>query len=136
MTQSATATGNPAETKQQEAPRGFFQHTGHVKLGWLYLRKYSLSEALPRISECLQMFAAANGAPELYNETLTWSYVILINERMTRLAPGHEWREFADGNPDLFDWQNSIVKRYYRDETLNSEHAKRTFVMPDLQPLA
>jgi hypothetical protein len=28
-------------------------------------------------------------------------------------------------------WKPSILARYYRDETLSSARAKRTFVMPD-----
>lgn len=125
-------TATTPEARPAEQPRGFFQHTGHVHLAWLYLRKHPLLEALERITETLKMFAMANGAPQLYNETLTWAYMILINERMVKLGPAHEWNEFADANPDLFDWHNSIVKRFYRPETLESELAKSIFVMPDL----
>lgn len=126
---SETATQN-AQPQQEE--RGFFQHTGHVQLAWLYLRKHSLLDALAQVSEALRMFAAANNAPHLYNETLTWAYMLLINERMIRLGPAHEWEEFAASNPDLFDWKNSIVKKLYREETLNSDLAKSVFIMPDL----
>ncbi len=125
---SETAT----EAPPKEQPRGFFQHSGHVRLAWMYLRKYPLPEALPRVCEALRMFANANNAPHLYNETLTWAYMILINERMAKLGPAHEYEEFAAANADLFDWQNSIVNRYYRSETLNSDLAKSVFIMPDL----
>lgn len=141
MSESATDSSTekadaPAETanerRAKEERGGFFQHRGHVKLAWLYLHRFSLTEALQRVSESLRMLAAANGAPELYNETLTWAYVFLINERMARLGPAHDWETFAAANADLFDWQNSIVRRYYKPETLDSELAKSIFVMPDL----
>jgi hypothetical protein len=41
------------------------------------------------------------------------------------------WEAFASRNPDLLDWRNSILRKYYRDATLASEDAKRQFVMPD-----
>ena len=38
---------------------------------------------------------------------------------------------FAARHPDLLSWKPSILDRYYRDETLWSERARQTFVMPD-----
>jgi hypothetical protein len=123
-----------AEQQQDEAPRGFFQHTGHVKLGWLYLHKYPIDEALTRISESLQMFATENGAPEMYNQTLTSAYMFLIYERMTLMDDAHAWQEFADANADLLNWEDSIVRKYYSEQRLNSELAKKTFLLPDRTP--
>jgi hypothetical protein len=34
-------------------------------------------------------------------------------------------------NPDLLDRPDSVLKRYYRDETLRSDLAKSTFLFPD-----
>jgi hypothetical protein len=41
------------------------------------------------------------------------------------------WPEFRAENPDLLDRKRDILKRYYRPETLQSELAKRTFLLPD-----
>jgi hypothetical protein len=111
---------------------GLFRHKEHVKLTWLYLRKYTLLETVGKVSEALKMFATANGAPQLYNETLTWAYIFLINERMARLDAKHTWDEFYAAHPDLFNWNENILKTFYREETLNSELAKRVFILPDL----
>ncbi|MGB8508919.1 MAG: hypothetical protein WCD76_10960 [Pyrinomonadaceae bacterium] len=110
---------------------GLFRHKEHVKLTWLYLRKYTLLETVDKVSEALKMFATANGAEHLYNETLTWAYIFLINERMARLGAEHSWDEFFAAHPDLFNWNENILKTYYREETLNSELAKRVFILPD-----
>jgi len=50
---------------------------------------------------------------------------------MKRAGGRQSWEEFVAANPDLFDWQNSILKTYYREETLRSELARRVFVFPD-----
>ena len=111
-------------------PKESFHHKDHVRLAWLYLRSRPLLEALKRFSESLKRFARAHGKGGLYHETITWAYMFLINERMMR---GEEtsWEEFADNNPDLFNWKESVLGAYYNEETLKSELSKRIFVFPD-----
>lgn len=38
---------------------------------------------------------------------------------------------FAERYPELLAWKPSILDRYYTTETLTSDRARRTFVMPD-----
>jgi hypothetical protein len=54
--------------------------------------------------------------------------VLLIHRRMSGEPP---WDEFALRHPDLLAWSPSILDRYYRQETLKSERARREFVAPD-----
>jgi hypothetical protein len=112
-------------------PAESFRHGDHVRAVWLYLRCYSLLETLVRFSDGLKRFATANGKANLYHETITWAYVLLINERIERSGPEQSWAQFVDSNVDLFDWKNSILKSYYLDETLRSEMARKIFVFPD-----
>ena len=112
-------------------PTKSFHHAEHVKTAFLYLCRYPALEALPRFSAALARFAAAKGKPDIYNETITWAFFFLIRERMARAGFSQTWDEFAAGNGDLLNWQNSILKKYYRDETLSSDLAKSTFLLPD-----
>ena len=108
-----------------------FHHADHVKMTFLYLRRFPALEALQRFSSALAKFAAAQGKPELYNETITWAFFLLIRERMARAGSEQTWEQFAAGNPDLLDWKNNVLKNYYREETLSSDLAKNTFLFPD-----
>jgi hypothetical protein len=108
-----------------------FHHEQHVRVAFLYLCRYSALEALERFSTALTRFAAAHGKTTLYNETVTWAYILLIRERMARAGRAHSWPEFRVGNADLFDRKRDILKKYYRPETLQSELAKQTFLFPD-----
>jgi len=112
-------------------PAGSFHHRDHVKLAWLYLQRHSLLETLQKLSEGIKRFAAAHGKNDLYHETITWAYVFLIHERMKRAGGKQSWEEFSAANPDLLNWQTSILKSLYREETLRSELARRVFVLPD-----
>ncbi len=108
-----------------------FHHEDHVKLVWLYVCRYPVLEALSRFTEGLKRFASAHGKSNLYHETITWAYVLLIHERMTRCGEAQSWEAFAAANADLLNWQPNILTAHYRDETLRSELARQVFVFPD-----
>ena len=114
-----------------QEPPGGFHHREHVRVAWYYLRQQALPDALVRFSNALRAFATTQGKPGLYHETITTAYVLLINERLDDRARELSWNDFAALNPDLFGWKPSILDRYYRPDTLKSDKARRTFVMPD-----
>jgi hypothetical protein len=113
-----------------QVPDGGFHHAQHVRVAWYYVRRHPLGEALTRFSGALKRFAIAQGKPDLYHETITTAYVLLISERVGEAASG-EWAEFAAGNADLLQWKPSVLERYYNPDTLWSARARTTFVMPD-----
>jgi hypothetical protein len=108
-----------------------FHHQDHVRLAWLYLCRHTLMDALVKFSEGLKRFALSKGKAGLYHETITLAFVLLIHERLRRCGAQQSWKEFADANPDLLDWQNNVLKKFYREETLFSEFARKVFVFPD-----
>jgi hypothetical protein len=109
-----------------------FHHEQHIRVAFLYLSRYPALQALERFSSVLRRFAEAHGKTMLYNETVTWAYILLIRERMARLGYPQSWPDFRALNPDLFDRKQDILKKYYQPETLRSELAKRIFLLPDL----
>ena len=112
-------------------PDAGFHHREHVRVAFLYLSEYSVLEALQAFSKALQRFVAARGKPQLYHETITWAYMLLIRERMARAGTRQTWDEFARNNADLLTWENGLLNRYYREETLRSDLARATFIFPD-----
>jgi len=112
-------------------PGESFHHADHVKMAFLYLQEYAPLEALSRFSSAIARFAAANGKPALYNETITWAFLLLIRERIARRNSSQTWEEFSAVNADLLRWDDNILKKYYRPETLTSELAKNVFLFPD-----
>jgi hypothetical protein len=108
-------------------PPSEFSHRAHVRLAWLYLREAPLLDALTRFVAGVKRYAGSLGASAKYHETITWAYMFLIHERMARAAYA-TFDEFAEANPDLFD---AALAAYYRPETLASEFARTTFVLPD-----
>jgi hypothetical protein len=115
-------------------PLDRFRHSVHIQIAFLYLRKYPALDVLRRFPEALKRYAAAHGKTGLYHETITWAYILLIQERMQRAPQVQTWEEFAATNEDLLTWSGTILKQHYRNETLSSDLARKIFLFPDKAP--
>jgi hypothetical protein len=120
-----------AQFETGATPADTFHHANHVQLAFEYLCRFSALEALARFSDGLKRFAAAQGKAQLYHETITWAYLLLIRERIARAGCTQTWEEFAARNPDLLIWKGGVLTMLYRQETLDSDLARHTFVLPD-----
>jgi hypothetical protein len=118
------------EFERGHVPAGF-HHADHVRVAFAYVAEYPFLEAVARFCAVLRRFAAAQGKPQLYHETITWAYLLLIRERMARAGRAQTWEEFAERNPDLLIWKGGVLVTLYRPETLDSDLARHTFVLPD-----
>ena len=111
-------------------PGGSFHHGEHIRAAWLYLGQWGLSGTLSRFPADLRRFAEKHAQPDLYNETITWTFLLAVDERRRQLPADHGWDEFAQRFPELFDWKG-FIGRYYSDELLFSDLARAGFVLPD-----
>jgi hypothetical protein len=115
-------------------PLEALRHGVHIEIAFLYLRKYPVLDVLARFPAALTRYAAAHGKAGLYHETITWAYILLIHERIKRAGHTQTWEQFKTANPDLMSWTTTILKQYYREETLSSELARKIFLFPDKAP--
>jgi len=108
-----------------------FDHEAHVYLAWLYLQQFPLHEAIARFTDALRRLTALLGIPGKYHETISWFFMLLIEERRFGLI-GKDWFEFRRKHADLFaGGADSILNRYYSVELLGSDRAKTSFMLPD-----
>jgi hypothetical protein len=119
------------EFEQETLDLAAFHHADHVRLARAYLLRYSLMQVLARFPNSLKTLATRKGHPEIYHETITCAYIVLIHDRMQRGSGGDDWASFSRANPDLLNWAEPILNRYYSPETLKSEKARGAFVVPD-----
>ena len=110
-------------------PAAEFHHRQHLQVAWWLLRRGPALPAMARFVEALRRYAAHIGKLEIYHETITWAYLLLINERLERAGRQRPWSEFERDHPELF--APGFVKSYYAPETLASPLARRAFVFPD-----
>ena len=112
-------------------PDEAFKHEQHVAVGWSYLKQHDTATALKIYAENIRIFATHHGAPKLYHETITWFWVMLINERMNQNPELKTWDLFRAKNLDLVASDNQLIYDYYWPSTLKSALAKASFVLPD-----
>lgn len=112
-------------------PPSEFRHAGHVRLAWIYLTRMSLPDAMTRYSASLRAFAGHVGKPGLFHETITYAFLMVINERIADGPDGESWEGFQARNPDVMAGVKGALARYYTDERLGCDRARAGFVMPD-----
>jgi len=105
-----------------------FDHEAHVRVGWLYVQQYELSEAISRFDAGLKRLVTKLGAEGKYHATLTWFFLLLIAERA---ETDETWPTFKIRNPDLVKNSKKLLSRYYSDGYLFSDRARERFVLPD-----
>jgi len=130
---SATALTNEELVSEFELGRapGEFHHADHVRVAFAYIVQFPFLEAVEKFSAALKRFAQSKGKPNLYHETITWAYLLLIRERIARAGRIPTWEVFAARNPDLLVWKGAVLATLYCQETLDSDLAHHIFVLPD-----
>lgn len=118
------------EFERAEIDPDRFDHEAHVRVAWLLLEACSLLEGISRYSSALRRITKKFGIPRKYHETITWFFMIMIAERRTAF-PGADWLQFKAQNPDLVNDAGNLIARYYSSDCLQSEAARKSFVLPD-----
>jgi transketolase len=117
-------------------PLDKWHHRQHIKVAYLYLRRYPFAEAQARIRERIKAFNAAKNVPDSltdgYHETMTQAWLQLVHFTLCEYGPAENADAFFEQNPHLS--QKNALRFYYTRERFVSEHAKATFVEPDITP--
>ena len=113
-------------------PASAFRHADHLRAAYLYLRAGSFADAVARMTTALRRYAASQGKPERYHETITVAYLALINQHLHERGDGGGWESFRRDNPALLD--RRLLQHYYRPETLGSARARQVFLLGEYAP--
>jgi len=136
------ANAAPAELDDDALYAGFldatltpaqFHHREHVRVAYVCLtRAGDLAAAATEFRAALRRLAAALGVAHIYHETLTWAYLLVIEQRIAAAAPPYASSlELIAANPDLLDHRRGALARYYDVAAVTaSPIARRCFVLP------
>lgn len=112
-------------------PPSAFPHREHVRLAWAYLRREPLASAIVKFCGGLKAFAASIDKAGLYHETVSWAFMLIIQDRVARGGRDDSWEDFAAANDDLLRNGRQLLERYYLPVTLDSPLARASFIWPD-----
>lgn len=112
-----------------------FSHRRHLELGWRYLELYGFPRGAVEFVERLKAYVAHVGATTKYHETITWAYLVLMNEeRVLRSGICESFEAMVARRQDLLDHRAGALSRLYTREQLDSADARRVFTMPRSAP--
>jgi len=118
-------------------PFAEWHHRAHVKLAYLYLRRFGIDGAAEKLRHGIRAYNAANNVPEApdrgYHETLTQFWLRIIHMTMEQYGAPPTADEFFDFHPQLSQKKNHRL--FYSPGLFMSPRAKAGFVPPDLAPL-
>ena len=108
-----------------------FTHRRHLAFGWRYLQRFGFPEGAARFSERLKAYVARVGAAAKYHETITWGYLVLLNEEMTlRSTRAESFDAMVARRPDLLDHRSGALSRCYTKAQLDDPQTRRVFMLP------
>jgi len=114
-----------------------WHHRDHIKVAYLYLRRYPVEEAIQRVREGIRAHNAVHGiqdGPDSgYHETMTRAWMRLVLVTLCEYGPAASADEFFELHPQLS--QKKVLRLFYSRDLFMSRRAKMEFVEPDLTPL-
>ncbi len=119
---------------KQAWPLEQWHHREHVRLAYLYLTRYSFSEAADRIRVGIKAHNAANKIFDTptsgYHETMTIAWLRLVQFVIGAYGQCATSDEFCDDHPELME--RKALRLFYSRDLFMSSAAKMSFVEPDL----
>jgi hypothetical protein len=106
-----------------------FGHRQHLQAAYELLERAPFLDAAVRYSRGIERLAAAAGAADKFNLTVTIAFLSLIAERMAQ----RRYESFAAFLAEHADLEGNALAPYYSRIRLGSLLARRTFLMPDRQ---
>ena len=106
-----------------------FHHADHIRMAWIYLRRFGYEIGSEKVKEGIKKFAAAKNANTLYHETITEFWIRLV-QHVIEHHPTERFEEFFASFPPLRD--SKSIFRHYTKDFLMSDAARKTWQHPDV----
>ena len=107
-----------------------FGHREHLQITFALLHETADLAAAARLRIALRRFAANRGAPERYHETLTWAWLVVVDERR-RQVPEATFDELVARFPELLDAEHGALAAHYDVPAITRcARARSGFVLP------
>ena len=118
---------------QNSLPTSEFRHRGHLRLAWLILNRHQKTEAASIVAREIRRFAASQGAPGRYHETLTRFWVYMVAHAKENAKSAGNIDDLLLEFPILLD--KNLPYRHWTSETFDSPEARSGWIAPDVLPL-
>jgi hypothetical protein len=107
-----------------------FHHRDHLRVTFLYLRRFGEQETQARLGPAILRYATARNGAEKYHQTITIAWIRLV---AAASAGAEDFDAMLAAHPELLE--KTLLERYYSPAVLGSPEARATWVEPDREPL-
>ena len=122
----------------QNIPSTQWTHRSHLRVGYLYLKKYSFDMALIRIRNNIKQLNLVNKVEESvfsgYNETVTVAWLCLIQDVLALNIKTKDSEDFLESFMNILP--KDKLQAFYSRNRLYSDRAKKEFLEPNLKKLS
>jgi len=109
-----------------------FDHEAHIRLAWYYLSQQEFDPAAQAFGTDFYRFIVRAGAQSKYHKTITCALLQLIASHLDDERCKTDWEYFKRDAEPLFANALGLLKRFYSEELLFSDDARKHFIHPDL----
>lgn len=116
-------------------PLADWHHRQHIKIAYLYLRRYPFAQAQAHIRKIIKAYNAAKNLTDSllggYHDTMTQAWMHLVYFALCEGGPAESADAFYELHPEL--WGKKILRFFYSEIFITPE-AKANFIPPDRIP--
>lgn len=110
-----------------------FSHEAHLRLAWIFIRKYGFDETIDKLSFQLAKFVDYCGIQSKYNLTLTVASIHAVHHFMLK-SKSDNFSDFINEFPRLKYNFKELIDTHYGFDIYANEQAKKTYLEPDRVP--
>lgn len=114
-------------------PPECFGHEAHLRLAWIHIGQYGITQALENICTQLRSFTKRVGAEDKYNHTLTIAAARTVFHFMQK-SRSNNFHDFMQEYPRLRTHFRELIFAHYSTDIFTNERAKREWMEPELLP--
>ncbi|WP_422861236.1 hypothetical protein [Flagellimonas sp. W118] len=119
--------------EQGDLPPSLFDHEAHLRLAWLYLKKYGEKKAVDKACNEIRLFDKLHGSGDKFNTTLTVAAVKTVHHFMQK-SESTDFGAFIKEFPRLKFAFRALLDQHYGIDIFSSEEARVSYIEPDVLP--
>lgn len=108
-----------------------FNHAAHLRLAWIYIKKYGLAKAEELIQDQLKKYVAHVGAKDKYHTTLTIVAVKAV-AHFIQQSNQSNFKEFIKMHPQLISNFKGLINSHYSFDIFVNDKARKVYLEPDV----
>nr|WP_299172887.1 hypothetical protein [uncultured Allomuricauda sp.] len=110
-----------------------FTHEAHLRLAWLYLKKYGEKKAVDKACNEIRQFDKLHGNGDKFNTTVTVASVKTVHHFMQK-SGSTDFGAFIKEFPRLKFAFRALLDQHYGIDIFSSEQARVSYIEPDVLP--